>query len=152
MTPTLEPVKTSLDPWFDDLVSTLRAHQVQLETETASPAVQQIYSVLLSGNYDEMARLNKITAQKHFVSKIIFEYIQLLGVQQPRKLAFDFNDSEVLVWAEINDDDEVMERFLILAEAKINARYHAYGFDMTTMLVEACDESPVPNHYQSFIG
>ena len=98
-----------------------------------------------------MAKHSKEAAQKHFVGKIIFEYIQLLGKQQPRKLAFDFNDSEVLVWAEINDDDDAMERFLILTEAKINAKYHDFGFDMTTMLVEACDQSPVPNHYQVFI-
>lgn len=99
-----------------------------------------------------MARLNKITAQKHFVSKIIFEYLQLLGKRLPRKLAFDFNDSEVLVWAEIEDDDEGMERFMILTEADVNARYHQFGFDMTTTLVEASDEFPLPNHYQTFIG
>lgn len=152
MTPTLEPIKTNLDPWFDQLVSTLRMHQLQLETETASPAIREIYGTLLSGNDDEMARLNKITAQRHFVSKIIFEYIQLLGKRRPRKLAFDFNDSDILVWAEIDDDDGGMERFLILTEAKINARYHDFGYDMTTMLVETSDESPVPNHYQVFIG
>ncbi len=152
MTPVLEPATINLDPWFDQLVATLRTHQVQLETETASPTVKGLYNALLSGNDDEMARLNKITAQRHFVSKIIFAYIQLIGKQQPRKLAFDFNDSEVLVWAEINDDDDTMERFLILAEAKINAKYHDFGFDMTTMLVEACDQLSVPNHYQVFIG
>ncbi|AQG80179.1 hypothetical protein AWR27_13130 [Spirosoma montaniterrae] len=98
-----------------------------------------------------MGFLHKVTAQKHFVGKIIVDYIQLLGKRQPRKLAFDFNDSEVLVWAEISDDDAEMERFLILTEARINAKYHDFGFDMTTMLVEANDGMPVPNHYQIFI-
>lgn len=152
MIPTLEPIKTNLDPWFDQLVATLRTHQIQLETETASPELREFYTVVLSGNDDEMGRLNKIAAQKHFVGKIVFDYIKLLGKRQPRKLAFDFNDSEVLVWAEINDDDAEMERFLIMTEAKINAKYHDFGFDMTTMLVEACDNLSVPNHYQVFIG
>ena len=152
MTPVLEPARTNLDPWFDQLVATLRVHQAKLETGLASPELKQVYDLVFSGNADLMAKHNKQAAQKHFVGKIIFDYIQLLGKQRPHKLAFDFNDSEVLVWAEIGDNDEIMERFLILTEAKINAKYHDYGFDMTTMLVESCDESPVPNHYQVFIG
>jgi hypothetical protein len=152
MMPALEPIKTSLDPWFDHLVATLRVHQVQLETETASPELKNLYEVILSGNSDQMAMLNKVSAQKHFVGRIVHDYIKLLGKRLPRKLAFDFNDSEVLVWAEINDDDEDMEGFLIMTEAKINAKYHDFGFDMTTMLVEVCDQLPVPNHYQIFIG
>ncbi len=133
-------------------MATLRSHQVQLETDTASPTIRDMYTALLSGNDDAMARLSKLTAQRHFVSKIVFDYIQLLGKRHPRKLAFNFTDSAVLVWAEINDDDSEMERFLILTEAKVNARYHDFGFDMTTMLVEACDELPIPNHYQVFVG
>ena len=152
MTDTLEPIKTNLDPWFDQLVATLRLHQIQLETETASPELREFYSVILSGNDDQMGLLNKMAAQRHFVGKIVYDYVRLLGKQQPRKLAFDFNDSEVLVWAEINEDDEDMEGFLIMTEAKINAKYHDFGFDMTSMVVEVCDQLPVPNHYQVFIG
>ena len=152
MTPVLEPAKINVDPWFDQLVATLRTHQLQLENDIASPGLKQVYDLIFSGNADLMAKHSKDTAQKHFVGKIIVDYIQLLGKRQPLKLAFDFNDSEVLVWAEINDDDAAMERFLILAEAKINAKYHDFGFDMTTMLVETCDQLPVPNHYQTFIG
>lgn len=152
MTPTLEPIKSNLDPWFDQLVATLRLHQIQLETETASTGLKQVYDLIFSGNADLMAKHNKDTAQKHFVGKIVYDYIQLLGKRQPHKLAFDFNDSEVLVWAEIEDDDEEMEGFLIMTEAKINATYHDFGFDMTTMVVESCDQLPVPNHYQVFIG
>ena len=55
----------------------------------------------------------------------------------------------VLVWAEINDDDEQMEDKLILSEAKINAKYHLYGFDMESTIVETSDKLPVPNHYRS---
>lgn len=147
-----EQPKINLDPWFDNLVATLRTHQLQLETGTASSALQQAYAPMLAGDLDLMFRQNKTSAQKYFVGKIIYDYTQLLGNQRPRKLALSFNDSEVLVWAEINDDDEGMERFLILAEAQINARYHDYGFDMTTMLVEAADAARVPNHYQLLIG
>lgn len=152
MTPALEPAKATLDPWFDQLVATLRAHQLQLETKTASSIIEEAYAIFLSGSYDQQFRFSKELAQRHFVSKILLDYTQLFADKRPRQLAVDFNDSEVLVWAEINDDDEAMERFLILAEAEINARYYQYGFAMTTMVVEVSDALSVPNHYQVLIG
>jgi hypothetical protein len=84
---------------------------------------------------------------RHFVSKIIVDYVRLLGTKIPRKIAFDFNDSSVLVWAEIANDDEAQEREIILAEAKINAKYHDAGFTVDTTVVEERDGLSVPNHF-----
>ena len=67
-------------------------------------------------------------------------------------MAFDYNDSEVLVWAQVNENDEQLEKQLYLAEAKINAKYHQYGFDMTSMIIESCDNVPIPNHYKPYVG
>jgi hypothetical protein len=145
-----ESQNASLEAWFDDFVSTLRTHQVQLETNTASKEVENLYSSLLSGDVETVFKTNKETAQKFFVGKIILEYLNLLGNDFPQKLAFDHNDSEVLVWAEIEDDREDLEKKLIIAEAKINAKYHEYGFDMSTTIVENSDAHDVPNHYKSF--
>ena len=136
--------------WFDNLISTLRLHEIQLDTETANPQLRKLYDVMISENFDEMFRLNKAAAQEFFVKKIIVEYLQLLGDKLPTKLAFDFNDSEVLVWAEIEDNQEILERSLTLAEAKINAKFHPYGFDMESMIVEKGDGLPVPNHYKIY--
>ena len=68
----------------------------------------------------------------------------------PKKLAFDINDTEVLVWAEIDNNNEELEKQLILAEAQVNSRYHQYGYDMTSMIVEESDLLPIPNHYSEF--
>ena len=37
------------------------------------------------------------------------------------------------------NDNEELEKQLYLAEAQINAQYHQYGFDMTSMIVESGD-------------
>lgn len=136
--------------WFDDLISTLRVHEIQLDTETAHPEIKKLYDVIISENFDEMFRLNKVAAQEFFVKKIIVEYLRLLGDTLPTKLAFDYNDSEVLVWAEIMNKQEDLERKLTLAEAKINAKFHPYGFDMESMIVEKSDGLRVPNHYKIY--
>ena len=150
MEATIRPNKGRKAVWFDDLISTLRLHELQLETDTADPRIRKLYETLVSENFDEMFRMNKAASQEYFVKKIIFEYLRILDEKLPSKLAFDFNDSEVLVWAEIDDNAPEQERLLTHAEAKINAVYHPYGFDMETMIVERGDNVPVPNHYQIY--
>jgi hypothetical protein len=142
--------ESNLEKWFDDLVAELRSHQVQLETNTASKEMKKIYETVLTGNANQLAHLGKFNAQKHFVTRIIIEYIELLKNKLPLKLAFNFNDSEVLVWAEIDGEDSIKERELLKAEAEINAKYHPFGFDMETTIVEKEDCLPIPNHYQTF--
>ena len=152
MTEILDLPKQSIETdWFDNFVAMLRTHELQLETNTASNEMRKMYDIFFSGNTDNMALMSKNTAQRHFVSKMLVDYVGFIGKKSSLKLAFDFNDSNVLVWAETPDDDELMEKSLIMAEAKINAKYHEFGFDMTTTLVETRDCLSVPNHYQIFI-
>lgn len=139
-----------IDAWFDDFIATLRTHQVQLETNTAQEELKKFYDLLFNSNENELAHLAKTGAQKHFVPRIIVDYVKLISTTLPLKLAFDYNDSEVLVWAEISDGDTEQEKNLLKAEAIINARYHNFGFDMETTIVESGDHLPVPNHYAPY--
>src|SRR5437762_3004496 len=98
--------ETALDVWFDGFVANLRAHKMQLETLTASEDLVGLYNTLLAGDVDKIAHMAKIQAQKHFVARIVVDFLAMIKHKLPGKLAFDFNDSEVLAWAEIGDDDE----------------------------------------------
>ncbi|MCB0737043.1 MAG: hypothetical protein KDC92_05985 [Bacteroidetes bacterium] len=148
---TSEQQQTSVfETWFDEFVATLRSHQIQLETDTATDDLKSFYKSLFSGNLDEIAKQNKLMTQQHFVKNMVFDYIKSIGKFMPLRLAFDYNDSEVLVWAEIQDDDDVAEKNLILGDAEVSAKYHQYGFGMNTTIVEKGDEISVPNHYQIY--
>lgn len=138
-----------LNEWFNNMVAMLRTHELMIETDTATSQVKTMYNVFVNGNTNDIALQGKMNAQIHFVRSILVEYLSLLDKNLPSKLAVHFNDSEVLVWAEIKDDDDEMEKTLLIAEAKINAKYHPYGFDMETTIVETSDNFNVPNHYQS---
>lgn len=144
--------QTNIDAWFDDFVAHLRTHKIQLETFTATEELAGFYKTLFGGNVDEIAYMGKVQAQKHFVARIVVDFLAMIKNKLPQKLAFDFNDSEVLAWAEINNDDEMMEKELLKAQAQINARFHPYGFDMETTIVEQRDGLSIPNHYQVFIS
>lgn len=143
-------IQVSRSEWFDNLIATLKTHELQLETNTAPEEMKQFYSSIMGDNLDEMFKMQKAAAQKYFVGKIIVDFLKLLDKNIPQKLAFDFNDSEVLVWAEIEDNNEAQEKMLTRAESKINASFHPYGFDMETMIVESGDNVPIPNHYKIF--
>ena len=149
-TATTHTKTNSLAEWFDNLVATLRTHELQLETNTASEEIKQVYGLLTTDNFDAMFKLNKAAAQQYFVGKILIDYLRYLDKNLPLRLAFDFNDSEVLVWAEVDDNNVEQEKLLVRAEAKINAVFHPYGFDMETMIVEKSDHLPIPNHYKTF--
>ena len=140
------------DQWFEELVATLSADKFMLDTDLASPELKSIYGTLIEGNADKLALQGKEMSQHHFISRILLDYLTVLRKRQimPNKLAFDVNDTEVLVWAEVDDNNEELEKQLILAEAQVNARYHQYGYDMTSMIVEKRDSLPIPNHYSEF--
>lgn len=142
--------QSAIEAWFDDFIATLRTHQVQLETNTAHEDLKKFYELLFNSNENELAHLAKTGAQKHFVPRIIVDYVKQISTTIPVKLAFDYNDSEVLVWAEINDGDTEQEKTLLKAEAIINSKYHGFGFDMETTIVESSDRLPVPNHYSLY--
>ena len=137
----------SQERWFDEFVARLRLDQLQLETDTASAEKQAFYDLVFTGNADQLAKLAKVNSQQYFVSKIIIDYLKLINSSLGSKLSFDYNDSAVLVWAVVEDDREDLERELFMAEAKINAKYHDYGYTVNTTIVEESDEYPAPNHY-----
>jgi hypothetical protein len=143
-------IQTIKDAWFDEFIAAIRTHQLQLETNTATEELKKMYDVIIRGSDNDLAVLSKVSANQHFIKKVIVEYLREVSKQMPIKLAFDLDDSEVLVWAEIKDDDDEMENFLLLAEAKVNSIYHKYGYDLTSTIVEVRDKLSIPNHYSAF--
>jgi hypothetical protein len=144
--------QSTRDEWFEKFVAYLSADKFMLDTDTASVELKTLYGDLMEGNADKLALQGKTMSQQHFISKMLVEYLNILKHKKifPQKLAFDINDNEVLVWAEVNDDNDEMEKQLILAEAQVNAKFHHQGFDMTSLIVENSDFLPIPNHYAEF--
>lgn len=137
------------DQWFEKLMHSIEADKILMDTKTADPEKAQFYHKMIDGNHREMVHSVYEMGIKYFVSEIVNEYINNLKIKkvQPLNLAFDLSDSQVLVWAEINDDDESTENILILNEAKVNAKYSDFGFSLSSTIVENGDNIPVPSHY-----
>ena len=151
-----QSVSVNEENWLDDFIDQVSANllvdKMQLETGTASDEKEKIYSGIKAGDPTDLLSKMKSEAQQYFVTRIIIDYLNLIKENLPEKLAFDYDDNEVLIWAVVKDDDENIERALIRAEAKVSASYYEHGYCLNTMIMEASENYPIPNHYSIFKG
>jgi hypothetical protein len=148
--PNIEERLYTHNDWFNNIVAQIREHQAQLKDKTLPKDIESVYNTFLVGNQNEIAFLSRKASQQHFISLIIAKYVSLIKEIMPEQLAFSFNDSEILVWAELKDDDWNSEKALIMAAAAINSEYHRLGYDITTTFIEERDGLDIPQHYQPF--
>lgn len=146
-------VKDNVRQWFEDLIENLRIHQVSLETNTATKEREDFYKTLMEGSETDINSLSRTQSSMHFIKRVVIDYFDELYKynKKPLKLALDFSDAKVLVWAEVTDEDEEAEDALLLTEAKVNAKFFSHGFHVSSTIVEKSDNVPVPPHYNKFL-
>ncbi|CAA0238723.1 hypothetical protein ACE1MK_09290 [Tenacibaculum maritimum] len=140
----------NIEVWFDEMVANLRYDQTLIDNDIIGKEKKKIYNAMINGDNDFMHSYVRKTSSAHFISNIIDSYFKELhkSKSKPKSLALELSNSKILVWAEISEDDELMEDTLILAEAKINALYSKHGFHISSTIVEDCDNFTIPAHYK----
>lgn len=139
--------------WFDKIVHSLRSDQLTLEADVASEETKEFYHTLMHGSLlDATIKTRELTSVE-LIRKVIYDYAGALQEfkASPLKLAFDFGDSKVMVWAVVKDDDADTEDKLLLAEAKANAINTQFGFHVSSTIMEESDGVDVPPHYKPAI-
>jgi hypothetical protein len=144
-------IDNQIKDWFDNIVATLRKDEVLYETGMLDQEAKEIYDAFLSGNEPDIAYMAHSQAKMYFLKNMFFAYLSELKRRNaiPLKLAFDISKSKLLVWAEIEDDNERMEDELILAEAKVHYKYYPYGYSISSTIVEKSDNLQIPPHYET---
>lgn len=142
---------TQAELWFEYLIDKIKEDQTELKTGLASKEKEDFYSAFINGSQYEIIKQNRNFGMQYYISKILFEYMKEIKDRdiKPVKLAFDYSDSKVLVWAEI--DNESVEDQLILSQAKINAKFSSEGFCISTTIVEKEDGLTIPAHYKKLV-
>lgn len=141
----------NVDQWFTQFIDHLKVDHLMLQTNSAPFDKREFYNAVMSGDEISLASQVRNSSSKIYVKKIIFDYLEELGKlnRKPIKLAFGISDSKILVWSEIEDDDEYVEDALLITEAKINGKYHSHGFYLNSTIIEKSDNVAIPNHYQT---
>jgi hypothetical protein len=137
--------------WFNDLIDTIKSHQLMIESGVASKEIKSIYEPFINSDFDEIHKNARKMSSKYFIQKLVIEYInevtERMQGSNPNKLALQLSDSQILVWSEIKDDDENAEDSLLLAEAKINAMFGDVGFHISSTILEESDNYPIPEQF-----
>jgi PhoPQ-activated pathogenicity-related protein len=146
--------QTAIDNFFTEVIGTLTADHMMLAQDIASPETKNFYNKMMSDNPLIYVGETRDMSTKAFVRHILTDFVNAVKNRKhlPLKLAIGLSDSKILVWSEIEDDDETTEDALLMAEAEVNAKYHDYGFYLNSTIVEQSDNLPIPPHYHNLIG
>lgn len=131
------------------MVAQLRVDELALETQTATTEKREHYEMLINGSPEQLLLRQQEGVTRHFVSKMLVDFVRLSLPHWPRirRLAASANDSEVLLWIELFEEDDLLENQLTDIEARVNSRFHELGYDLELMVVEADDQLTIPSHY-----
>lgn len=134
--------------WFESFISNITVDKLMMETETAPQETADFYKDIIT-NKPSVHSYARISSTVYFIEHILKDYLKELSKfnKKPQKLAFDFSDAKILVWAQVENDDEQTEDALILSEAKANDKYFENGFYISSTIVEEADNLPIPYHY-----
>jgi len=144
------PPIQSISDWFEQFISHVSVDKMMMETNTAPVFVDKFYTDIINKDFDATNTFLRVQSTGYFIAKIVNCYLKELHTHKlfPQKLAFDFSDAKILVWAQIPNESEKHEDALILAEAEANAKYADNGFYISSTIVEEGDKLPIPPHYK----
>ena len=142
-----------IDNWFSEMIDHLKVDHFMLKTKTAPKEKADLYDAFINKNDDKIVSQLRSISSQHYIKALVYDYINELksSNKTPIKLALGISDSKILVWSEIEDNDDTMEDILLLTEAKINGKYYSNGFYINSTIIEKSDNIPVPPHYQPII-
>jgi len=122
------------------MVSNLRVDQL-LQADVLERQKKEVYEAMIMGNQDFMRKYARKTSSAFFIKYLVDSYFIELGEgkARPNRVALELSNSKVLVWAEIENDDELTEDALILSAAKVNYAFSTFGFHISTTIVEVDD-------------
>lgn len=142
--------KDQIDEWFGSLIQGIQTDHFLLKENIASEDTKKFYTAAMSGNELSVAAQVRETSSRFFITKLVFDYLKeiITFKKIPLKLALGISDSKIMVWSEINDNDDATEDALLLAEARVNNKYQANGFFINSTIIEKSDNLKIPPHYQ----
>ncbi len=146
--------KDEINKWFSEFIDDLKTDHLLLSENIATTEKKKLYEDIIFGDRSYMFSQMRNSSSMYYIANIINDYLKELKSynSNPLKLAMGLSDSKILVWSVIKDNDDDTEDALLLAEAKVNGKYHQHGFYLNSTIIEESDKLPTPPHYQSIIG
>ena len=109
-----------------------------------------MYDAIINNDYDKVMQETTNAAMQYFTINILKKYVAVINSMRikPLLLGVYHGNREILIWSEINDDDDNTESQLFIAEAKVNASFIESGIFLNTTIVEKSDKIKMPKQYK----
>jgi hypothetical protein len=139
-----------MNTWFNDLIASIEMDKFLMVEDIASAETKEFYKAMMAESLADVLRQTRVASSMYYIENMIIDFVKEIKTRgvEFKNLALDLGNSKILVWAELKNDDEKSENALIMAEAKVNAKYFDEGFHISTTIVEELDGLAVPEHYQ----
>ncbi len=147
---TLESNSTvTITNFLNELQHLITTDKMLIEGNVMDEKTVDTYLKLASGEVEKVLEINKDAYLKYLFTNLAKDYIDGLKSMsdKPLKLAINFNNSEMLIWVEIKDDNEKLEDDFLLLQARLNAKYSSKGANVKTTIVEKSDYLAIPPQY-----
>lgn len=144
--------KSDSDIWFENYINTIKAHKLIYETKGVnSDNINELYDTMIHGTDSQILLFGQELMQQTLIKKMVADYIIELKERKIdySNLYIDYNNSGLLTWFVINENDFETEKQIILAAAKVNVKYYDYEYSISNSIVEESDNIKVPKHYQT---
>jgi hypothetical protein len=116
--------------------------------------MKQAYDEIIEADDDfkQIFIMQNKYATKHFIVEMLNNYVESGIVEHESivKLAFGLDESKLMVWAEIQDDNEEIEYMLFDLAGNINAEYFETGFQIQTIVTEEYEGLVIPKSYSMY--
>ena len=82
---------------------------------------------------------------------IVNEFVNSLENNLPIRLAYNSFNRSLFFLAVIEDNDYQTEKNLILAEARLNAKYSTEGYSISTSILAKSEKVDIPEYFNEII-
>lgn len=140
----------SISEFLNEIIHKLQTDKLLNDTKTLDSEMLNFYTDLASGDTEKLLRMNKDAYLKQVYLRLIREYFsKLMQMDKPNSIGVNFKNSNMLIWAEISDENEILEDNLIRLQAETNAMFQDSGLNVNTTIVESSDHLKMPPHYEA---
>lgn len=140
--------------FFSDMVTKLNVTEFLYNNKGLSDQEYRMWTAAINKNLEPMMLANRVATNVACANKAFEEFMLALRAEKDvklRKLAVDISRSKLLVWAEVEDDDDSSMRSVLYADSVANLKMEDLGFSVSATVVEKSDCVPVPSHYVKVI-
>ncbi len=133
-----------------EVLHTLRIHDEEFKNNAAPKEVESFWNIVAERDQTKMFADMSERSESFFITKSIFKLMKEFGERLPKNLAFAPAGRNILVWAEVNDDDVDGMRQIVRAIARVNGSNDNSDIELIPEIVETSDRREVPEKFLSY--